>query len=97
MKEAAGTSYTFYITNQDDERIIGNLQFYRDQEGVVEADFVDLERRPYQVSYTVMTLSFQTDRSRQTVQTQIRLLLEEQSDQGLHCFLFHLRLFDKIP
>ena len=34
---------------------------------------------------TVMTLSFRTDRSGQTVQTQIRLLLEEQSDQGLHC------------
>ena len=29
---------------------------------------------------TVMILSFQTDMSRQTVQTQIRLLLEEQSD-----------------
>ena len=25
----------------------------------------------------------------QKVQTQIRLLLEEQSDQGLHCLLFH--------
>ena len=33
---------------------------------------------------TVMTLSFRKDRSGQTVQTQIRLLLEEQSDQGLH-------------
>ena len=32
-----------------------------------------------------MTLKFRTDKSRQTVQTQIRLLLEEQSDQGLHC------------
>ena len=46
---------------------------------------------------TVMTLSFRTDRSGQTVQTQIRLLLEEQSDQGLHCLLFHLHNFDKIP
>ena len=46
---------------------------------------------------TVMTLSFRTDWSGQTVQTQIRLLLEEQSDQGLHCLLFHLHLFDKIP
>ena len=36
--------------------------------------------------YTIMILSFRTDRSGQTVQTQIRLLLEEQSDQGLHCF-----------
>ena len=35
--------------------------------------------------------------SGQTVETQIRLLLEEQSDQGLHCLLFHLHLFNKIP
>ena len=46
--------------------------------------------------YTVMILSFQTDRSGQTVQTQIRLLLEEQSDQGLHCLLYHLHCLDEI-
>ena len=46
---------------------------------------------------TVMTLSFRTDRSGQTVHTQIKLLLEEQSDQGLHYLLFHLHLFDEIP
>ena len=46
---------------------------------------------------TVMTPSLQTDRSGQTVQTENRLLLEEQSDQGLHCLLFHLHLFDEIP
>ena len=46
---------------------------------------------------TVLTLNFRTDKSGQTVQTQIRLLLEEQSDQGLHCLLFHLHHFDKIP
>ena len=46
---------------------------------------------------TVMIQTFRTDRSGQTVQTQIRLLLEEQSDQGLHCLLFHLHLFDEIP
>ena len=37
---------------------------------------------------TVIFLSFWTDRSWQTVQTQIRLLLEKQSDQGLHCLQF---------
>ena len=42
---------------------------------------------------TVMILNFRTDRSGQTVQTQIRLLLEEQSDQGLHCLLFHLHVW----
>ena len=43
-----------------------------------------------------MILSFQTDRPGQTVQTQIRLLLEEQSDQGLHCLLFRLYLLDTL-
>ena len=37
-----------------------------------------------------MILGFRTDRSGQTVQTQFRLLLEEQSDQGLRCLLFLL-------
>ena len=46
---------------------------------------------------TVKFLNFRTDRSGQTVQTQIRLLLKEQSDQGLCCLLFHLHVFDKIP
>ena len=44
-----------------------------------------------------MILNFRTDRSGQTLQTQVRLLLEEQSDQGLHCLLFQLHVFDKIP
>ena len=39
-------------------------------------------------------LSFRTDRSWQTVQTQIRLLLKEQSDQGLHRLQFHLHPLD---
>ena len=30
------------------------------------------------------------------MQTQIRLLLEEQSDQGLHCLLFHLHLLNNF-
>ena len=41
----------------------------------------------------VIFLSFQTDRYWQTVQTQIRLLLEEQSDQGLHCLQFPLHFW----
>ena len=37
---------------------------------------------------TLMIKSFRTDRSRLTVQTQIRLLLQEQSDLGIHYPLF---------
>ena len=44
----------------------------------------------------VMFLSFRTDWSGQTVQTQIRLLLEEQSDQGLHSLQFWLHLLDAL-
>ena len=45
---------------------------------------------------TVMILSFRTNRPWQTVQTQIRLLLEEQSDEGLHCLPFSADLLDKF-
>ena len=46
---------------------------------------------------TVMILSFRTDLPGQTVQTQIRLLLEEkQSDQGLHCLPFRLHRLDSL-
>ena len=43
-----------------------------------------------------MILSFRTDRPGQTVQTQIRLLLEEQSDQVLHCLPFGLHRLDSL-
>ena len=44
----------------------------------------------------VMFLSFRTDRSGQTVETQIRLRQKEQSDQGLHCLLFPLHRLDAL-
>ena len=48
------------------------------------------------IGYTVSFLCFRTDRSGQKVQTNIRLLLEEQSDQGLHCLQFPLHLLDAL-
>ena len=45
---------------------------------------------------TVIFLSFRTARPEQTVQTQIRLLLEEQSDQGLHSLQFPVHLLDAL-
>ena len=45
---------------------------------------------------TVMILSFWTDMPGQTVQTQIRLLLQEQSDLGLHCLPFRLHRLDSL-
>ena len=37
-----------------------------------------------------------TDRSQQTVQTKIRLLLKKQSDQGLRCLPFHQHRLDAL-
>ena len=48
----------------------------------------------YDIVITIKVLNIGTDRSEQTVQTQIRLLLKEQSDQGIHCLPFHLHVFD---
>ena len=44
-----------------------------------------------------MILSFRTDIPGQTVQTQIKLLLVEQSDQGLHCLPFRLYHWTLYP
>ena len=41
---------------------------------------------------SVQNLCLGTDRPEHAVQTQIRLLLKEQSDQGLHCLPFHPHL-----
>ena len=43
-----------------------------------------------------MIPSFQTDRPGKTMQTQIRLLIEEQFDQGLHCLQLCLHLLDAL-
>ena len=45
---------------------------------------------------TVQILCIGTDRSEQTVQTKIRLLLKKQSDQGLRCLPFHQHLLDAL-
>ena len=46
--------------------------------------------------FTVQILCIGTDRSQQTVQTKIRLLLKKQSDQGLRCLPFHQHLLDAL-
>ena len=45
---------------------------------------------------TVQILCIGTDRSQQTVQTKIRLLLKKQSDQGLRYLPFHQHLLDAL-
>ena len=52
--------------------------------------------QPSEVSVIVQILCIGTDRSQQTVQTKIRLLLKKQSDKGLRCLPFHQHLLDAL-
>ena len=45
---------------------------------------------------TVKILCIGTERSQQTVQTKIRLLLKKQSDQDLRCLPFHQHLLEAL-
>ena len=46
--------------------------------------------------FTVQILCIGTDRSQQTVQNKIRLLLKKQSDQGLRCLPFNQHIWDAL-
>ena len=46
------------------------------------------------MQFTIQILCIGTDRSQQTVQTKIRLLLKKQSHQGLRGLPFHQHLLD---
>ena len=62
-------------------------EFFRGtDQRILQADHRNpVDAVPPMVKYdTVMILSFRTDMPGQAVQTQVRMLLEEQSDQGLH-------------
>ena len=50
----------------------------------------------YTLVYTVNILCIGTNRSQQTVQTKIRLLLKKQSDQGQRCLPLHQLLLDAL-
>ena len=52
--------------------------------------------KSFQKEVTVQILCIGTDRSHQTVQTKIRLLLKKQSDQGLRCLPFHQHFLDAL-
>ena len=63
-----------------------------------QADVSDIffSNHPCLLAGTVQVLCIGTDRSQQTVQTKIRLLLKKQSDQGLRCLPFHPHLLDAL-
>ena len=66
-------------------------------DGVTKLQYLYLsEHHSINFVLTVQILCIGTDRSQQTVQTKIRLLLKKQSDQGLRCLPFHQHLLDAL-
>ena len=59
-------------------------------------DSIQKLERTIQICTATMILSFRTDSFEETVLTQIRLLLKEQPDQGLHCLQISLHLLDTL-
>ena len=82
---SSGSDWIFYFTRN----VFGNHQ---NIEASIHGSWKSVRNKHIDRSAQIV----QSQRSAQIVQTQIRLLLEEQSDQGLHCLLFHLHHFDKI-
>ena len=76
------------------------LSFYQGKQILNLCLLLKSELKPFHILFlregTVIILNIGTDRSEQTVQTQIRLLLMEQSDQGLLCLLFCWHLLNTI-
>lgn len=56
LAQAAAAAYTYFINHQDDSNTLGNLQYYRTLSEISKKDFVDLERKPYQVNDIIMLL-----------------------------------------
>ena len=66
-------------------------------EAITEVKIIDKGIRDFFVHCTtVKILCIGTERSQQTVQTKIRLLLKKQSDQGLRCLPFHQHLLEAL-
>ena len=83
--------------HQDIQFVLMFLRYIRPLAYVADMLVTNRATAPIEIDI-VIVISFRTGKSGQTLQTQIRLLLEEQSDRGLHCLLFHfMHLFEKIP
>ena len=97
-------SYTYALSRADVPNTVHNKGTFRKTELSVHDNNADFDKSLQSRKnhhrctfvYTVQILRIGTDRSKQTVQTKIRLLLKKQSDQGLHCLPFHQHLLDAL-
>ena len=64
-----------------------------EQESEAFGDPIPIKGVEQDTQPTVMILNFRTNKIWQTVQTK---LLQEQSDQGLHCLIFYLHLLEEL-
>ncbi|KAK3603209.1 hypothetical protein CHS0354_036136 [Potamilus streckersoni] len=87
-KEAVATAYTYFITHQDDQRIIDSLKYYRGLEGVTDEDFKDLESNAYQNAYIRgrhAYRDFDWEGTIQNMKESLRLYFEEEEKCRVAC------------
>ncbi|XP_060578762.1 prolyl 3-hydroxylase 1-like isoform X6 [Ruditapes philippinarum] len=99
LTEAAAAAYTYFITHQDDTRILENLQYYRTLPELKETDFVDLERKEYQKQYVKALNAYNQgnwDEAAATFEESLRLYFieEEKCRAGCEKGFRHNRLPD---
>lgn len=51
--KAASAAYTYFLKHPQDQNARHNVQMYREKFEVKDEEFVDLERKPYQVKVIV--------------------------------------------
>ena len=83
-------------TGRDSDQVCGTNKIWGWCGGAMMLGKFLVPGHPSNFDNTVKILCIGTDRSQQTVQTKIRLLLKKQSDQGLRCLPFHQHLLDAL-
>ena len=83
-----------YFREEKNRCYSSRIRMYNLTNLVIETE--QFKPKVYDIWITVQILCIGTDRSQQTVQTKIRLLLKKQSDQGLRCLPFHQHLLDAL-
>ncbi|KAK6190033.1 hypothetical protein SNE40_001981 [Patella caerulea] len=76
VTNAASAAYTYYVVNSDNRDAISNIKFYRENAGVRDTEFIDLELRPYKEHYIRAMMAYEDELWEEVVEEIEKALLE---------------------
>ncbi|XP_050411162.2 prolyl 3-hydroxylase 1 isoform X2 [Patella vulgata] len=76
VTNAASAAYTYYVVNSDNNDAISNIKFYRENAGVRDTEFIDLELRPYKEHYIRAMMAYEDELWEEVVEEIEKALLE---------------------